>query len=61
MCTLHAVIMLRFWRWVICLMIQPQAPEFSVRPFQLSLFKTAGGKHMCDVIMDDDLSFSFWR
>ena len=39
MCTLHAVIMLCFWRWVTCLMIQPQAPECS-KPFQLSLLKT---------------------
>jgi hypothetical protein len=39
MCTLHAVIMLCFWRWVTCLMIQPQAPDYS-RPFQLSLLKT---------------------
>jgi hypothetical protein len=59
MCTLLAVIMFCFWRWVTSLMIQPQVPEYS-RPFQLSLFRTAGGKHTCDVIMDDDVSFSFW-
>jgi hypothetical protein len=40
-------------------MIQPQVPEYS-RPFQLSLFRTVGGKPMCDVIMDEDVSFSFW-
>jgi hypothetical protein len=40
-------------------MIQPQVPEYS-RPFQLSLFRTVGGKPMCDVIMGEDVSFSFW-
>ena len=37
---------------------QPQAPEYS-RPFQISLLKSAGGIYMCDVVMVDDLSFSF--
>jgi hypothetical protein len=60
MCTLHAVIMLCFWRWVTCLMIQPQAPDYS-RPFQLSLLMTAGGIYMCDVIMVDRFLVSFWR
>jgi hypothetical protein len=36
--------------WGTSLMIQPQVPEYS-RPFQLSLFRTVGGKPMCDVIM----------
>ena len=57
MCTLHAVIMLCFWRWVTCLMIQPQAPEYS-RPFQLILLNTDGGIYY--VVMVDDVSFSFW-
>ena len=43
------------WCWGTSLMIQPQ-----VRPFQLSLFRTVGGKPMCDVIMGEDVSFSFW-
>ena len=59
MCALQAVIVLWFWCWGTSLMIQPQVPEYS-RPFQLSLFRTVGGKPMCDVIMDDDVSFSFW-
>jgi hypothetical protein len=40
-------------------MIRPQVPEYS-RPFQLNLFRTVGGKPMCDVIVDNDVSFSFW-
>jgi hypothetical protein len=59
MCALHAVIVLWFWCWGTSLMIQPQVPEYS-RPLQLSLFRTVGGKPMCDVVMDDDVSFSFW-
>ena len=41
------------------MIIQPQVQKYS-RQFQLSLFRTVGGKPMCDVIMDDDVSFSFW-
>ena len=59
MCAMYAVIVLWFWCWGTSLMIQPQVPEYS-SPFQLSLFRTFGGKPMCDVIMDDDVSFSFW-
>ena len=40
-------------------MIQPQVPEYS-RPFQLSLLRIVGGKPMCGVIMEDEVSFSFW-
>ena len=40
-------------------MIRPQVPEYS-RPFQLSLLRIVGGKPMCGVIMEDEVSFSFW-
>ena len=39
-------------------MILPQVPEYS-RPFQLSLLRI-GGEPMCGVIMEDEVSFSFW-
>ena len=59
MCVVRAVMVLRFLVLGDKFMIQPQVPEYSIQ-FQLSLFRTVGGKPMCDVIMDDDVSFSFW-
>ena len=40
------------------LMIRPQVPEYS-RPFQLSLLRIVGGKRMCGVIIEDEISFSW--
>ena len=39
-------------------MIRPQVPEYS-RPFQLSLLRIVGGKPMCGVIIEDEISFSW--
>ena len=70
MCTLYVggagaiVCCMQWWccvfgYWDSGFMIRPQVPEYS-RPFQLSLLRIVGGKPMCGVIIEDEISFSFW-